>query len=283
MREAAHRALLVATAGLLLSPALASAAPPSDSQDPSHRTGADFVTIGDSYIATGSIASSVLGPCIQASDSVGRLVAAKMPQTSFGDWACGGAATGDVTQDTPMGPQVDALSTSTKYVAIQLGGNDGRVFDRLTTQCVTAITCTPAVRDEAETALAQLPARLDAAFAAIAQRAPRAKIAVLGYLRILPEDPTGCFIEATTDRDAVAFGNRAQHILNDAVATAAQRAGFTFVDPTTPGDHSICAPTEQRYVSITGLEPGENGTPFHPTQRGREYMAAKTYAALTSH
>ncbi|KXP06485.1 SGNH/GDSL hydrolase family protein [Tsukamurella pseudospumae] len=283
MRSAAYRALLLASAGLLIFPAPAFAAPGSGAQNPSHRTGAEFVTIGDSYIGTGSVAATIPGDCLQASDSVGRLVAAKMPQVTFGEWACGGADTRDITQRTPMGPQVDALSTSTKYVAVQIGGNDGTVFNRLITNCIVAVTCTQAFRNEAETTIAQLPGRLDTAFAAIARRAPKARIAVLGYVKILPDDPTGCVLEATPGRDAVAFGNRAEQMINDEVAAAARRAGFIYVDPTARGDHSICAPTGQRYVSITGLEPGENGTPFHPTQRGREFMAAKTYAALTAH
>ncbi|MGW0637538.1 SGNH/GDSL hydrolase family protein [Nocardia salmonicida] len=278
MRNVAHRVLLLATAGLLLSPtALSSAAP----ADPSHRPDAEFVAIGDSYIDSGSFAGSLIGPCIQATDSVARLIAAKMPQTSFGDWGCGGAVTADITQVSPMGPQVDGLSAATEFVAVSIGGNDENLFVSVISNCFMAATCTQAVRDRAADALTRLPARLDAAYAAIRQHAPNAEVAVLGYLNILPEDPTGCFIDPIAGPTAIAFNIRTQKALNDTVAAATDRAGFTFVDPDSGGDHSICAPVGQRYVSLVGLEPGEGGTFFHPTRLGREYMAAKAYEALT--
>ncbi|MFI6223946.1 GDSL-type esterase/lipase family protein [Nocardia salmonicida] len=279
MRNVAHRVLLLATAGLLLSPAALSSAAPVD---PSHRTGAEFVSIGDSYIDSGSFAGSIVGPCIQATDSVARLIAAKMPQTSFGDWGCGGAGTADITQVSPMGPQVQGLSAATQFVAVSIGGNDENLFVSLISNCFLAATCTQAVQDQAADALTRLPARLDVAYAAIRQHAPNAEVAVLDYLSILPEDATGCFIDAIAGPTANAFNIRVQKALNDAVAAAAHRAGFTFVDPVSEGDHSICAPVGQRYVSFVGLEPGEGGTFFHPTRLGREYMAAKAFAALAA-
>ena len=270
---------LATTAGLFSTPAVSSAAP----VDPSHRADAEFVAVGDSYIDSGSYAGTFLvGGCIQASDSVARLIAAKMPQASFGDWGCGGAETADITQDSMMGPQVNGLSAAAEYVAVSIGGNDEDLFVSLIGSCFIAATCTQAVRDQSAETFAKLPARLDAAYAAIRQNAPNAEIAVLGYPKILPEDPTGCFIDAIAGRSAITFLVGAQRALNNAVAAAADRAGFSFVDPATAGDHSICAPVAQRYVSFVGLEPGEGGTFFHPTQLGREYMAAKTYAALTA-
>ncbi|MFC8380878.1 SGNH/GDSL hydrolase family protein [Nocardia sp. NPDC057272] len=279
MRNVAHRAFLLAAAGLLLSPAALSSAAPVD---PSHRTDAQFVAIGDSYIDSGSYAGSIVGPCIQATDSVARLIAAKMPETSFGDWGCGGAETSDITQVSGMGPQVNGLSAATEFVALSIGGNDENLFVSVISNCFVAATCTQAVRDQSAASLARLPARLDAAYSAIREHAPHAEIAVLGYLNIVPEDTVGCFVEAIAGPSALAFNKGAQKALNSAVAAAADRAGFTFVDPASEGDHSICAPVGQRYVSFVGVEPGEGGTFFHPTRLGREYMAEKAYAALTA-
>ncbi|MEU4321067.1 GDSL-type esterase/lipase family protein [Nocardia fluminea] len=279
MRNVAHRVLLLAAAGLLLSPAALSSAAPVD---PSHRPDAQFVAIGDSYIDSGSYSATIVGPCIQATDSVARLIAAKMPQTSFGDWGCGGAETSDITEVSGMGPQVNGLSAATEFVAVSIGGNDENLFVSTISNCFVAATCTHSVREMSAASLARLPARLDAAYAAIRRHAPNAEVAVLGYLDILPEDTAGCFIEAIAGPSAIAFNTAAQRALNNAVAAAADRAGFTFVDPASEGDHSICAPVDQRYVSFVGLEAGEGGTFFHPTQRGREYMAAKAYAALTA-
>ncbi|MGW5517536.1 GDSL-type esterase/lipase family protein [Nocardia africana] len=257
-------------------PGPAAAAP----ENPYHRGGAEFVALGDSYIDTGSYSTLIPGSCTQATDSVARLIAADMPQTSFGDWGCGGADTHDITERTAMGPQVDGLSDAARYVAVSIGGNDESLFGDLIHDCFVAATCTPNVRAAAQDKLTRLPQRLDAAFTTIRQRAPHAKIVALGYLKILPDDPTGCFVEAIAGRTGVAFSNTVQNALNGAISAAAARAGFVFVDPDAPGDHSICAPIENRYVTLTGLEPDDGGTPFHPTRLGRKYMAAKAVAAM---
>ena len=279
MRNIAHRLLLFAVAGMCLSTASPAAAAP---ENPFHRTGAEFVALGDSYIDTGSYSSLIPGSCTQATDSVARLIAARMPQTSFGDWGCGGADTHDITQMSAMGPQIDGLSDDARYVAVSIGGNDESLFGDLIHDCFIAATCTPPVRAAAQDKLTRLPQRLDAAFTAIRHHAPNAKTVVLGYLKILPDDPGSCFVDPIAGRTGIAFGNSVQKELNDTVAKAATHAGFIFVDPTSPGDHSICAPLENRYVTLTGLEPGDNGTPFHPTSLGREYMAAKAFTAMTS-
>ncbi|AHH19555.1 putative hydrolase [Nocardia nova SH22a] len=282
MRHNAVRRLLflVSAAMFAATPATVSAAPP----DPYHRAGAEFVAIGDSYIATGAYLASLVqpGPCLQSSDSVARLIAAQMPQVSFADWSCGGAVTDDMTQIGAMGPQVEGLSAATKYVALSIGGNNGNIFGGTIADCFVGATCTPAKRAAVAAGLDALPAQLDSAYAAIRQHAPNAKVVVLGYPRILPDDPTGCFVDAVTGRDAVAFANTTQITLNSDIAAAADRAGFTYVDLSAAGDHSICARDGQRFVSFTGLENGDAGTAFHPTEAGRRYMAAHAFAALTA-
>ncbi|NKY41857.1 GDSL-type esterase/lipase family protein [Nocardia cerradoensis] len=283
MRNDAVRRLqfLVSAAMFAATPATVSAAPPAD---PSHRAGAEFVAIGDSYIATGAYPATLLqpGPCIQSSDSVAHLIAAQMPQVSFADWSCGGAVTDDMTQIGAMGPQVDGLSTATEYVALSIGGNNGNIFGGTIADCFVGAMCTQAKRAAVAAGLDALPTQLDTAYAAIRRHAPNAKIVVLGYPRILPDDPAGCFVDAITGRDAVAFANTTQATLNSDIAAAADRVGFTYVDPSAPGDHSICARDGQRFVSFTGLENGDDGSAFHPTEAGRRYMAARAFAALTA-
>lgn len=206
--------------------------------------------------------------CAQAGDDVGHLVAAQLPGVTFTDLACGGT-TADLVENTST-----ALSPATRYVSISTGGNNEDFFMDLLQNCfVTAATCTPQVRQEAEDKLDRLGARLDSTYATVRAAAPTAEIVVLGYLRLLPDRAAGCIVDVTLGQDVVDFGNHIQHRLNDEVARAAERAGFTMVNRWQDGTNSVCAPDGQRHVSITGLGPGDEALPYHPTITGRRYAA----------
>ncbi|MEU1548352.1 hypothetical protein [Nocardia sp. NPDC005745] len=64
-----------------------------------------------------------------------------------------------------------------------------------------------------------------------------------------------------------------QRRLNDEVAAAAARAGFIMLNRWQDGANSVCAPDGERYVTATGLGPGDEGVAYHPTLTGREYSA----------
>ncbi|NLU82546.1 SGNH/GDSL hydrolase family protein [Rhodococcus sp. HNM0569] len=236
--------------------------------------GAQYVSLGDSYVATGSFASGEMhGGCAQASDSVGRLVAARLPGVSFGDWACGGADTADLTEDTPMGAQVAGLSANTRYVSLSIGGNNDDLFGDLVQNCLVALACTPEFQQATDAKLDRLGPARDTAYDAVRAHAPHAKVVVVGYLRVLPDDAAGCFAEALTTQPGVDFANRVQRRLNDEIAAAVDRAGFTMVNRQQDDTHSMCAPDGARHVSLTGIGPGDDGTPVHPTLLGRHYTA----------
>ncbi len=247
--------------------------------DPAPR-GAPYVSIGDSYVAAGSATTSDRDGCSQASDDVGHLVAARMPGVRFADWACSGAATKDITTDTAMGPQIRGLGPKTKYVSISIGGNDDALFADLIQKCLVGAFCTPEVEKDAMAKIDVLGPRLDATYAAVRKAAPNAQVVVVPYLRILPDDPRGCFADVLMGDVAVQRANRVQKRLNKTITQRAERAGFTVVDPNAAPGHSMCAPDGARWVSLTGVGPGDDGVPIHPTLAGRKHVAKLVAAAF---
>ncbi|AHH19557.1 putative hydrolase [Nocardia nova SH22a] len=243
---------------------------------------AEYVSLGDSYTAIGSLLSTVApNPgCASAPDNVGHLVAAQLPGVSFDDRACGGADTSDITSTTVRsGPQIDGLSDETRYVSISLGGNNENFFGEILENCMMAEhpidTCTPQFQADEDRLLDNLGQSLDSTYAAIRAKAPNATIVVLGYTRILPDTIQGCFAAPKLTQSMVDIGNALQHRLNDIIGDAAQRAGFIMVNQWDRQDayHSVCAPLGQTYVSMTGMLPTELGAPVHPTIQGRLYAA----------
>lgn len=258
---------LFAAASALV-PALAGAMP-----DPAPR-GAGYVSLGDSFVAAGSPMTQVdKGACGQATDNVGVLVSQRLPGVSFADWACSGAETADIAGVSERGPQVRGLSGDTEYVSLSIGGNDEGFFSDLITGCLSGSGCTAEHERAALAKLDRLGPKLDDVYAEVRDAAPNAEVVVLGYLRVLPDDASDCFISAIAGPDADRIVNNVQNRLNEVIAESADRAGFTMVNQDQNDDHTMCAPDGQRYVSLTGIGPGDEGTPIHPTLAGREYSA----------
>lgn len=230
---------------------------------------AEYVSLGDSFISVGSYATTAMGTeCAQATDDVGHLVAQRMPGVSFKDLACGGTSS-DMVQKA-----AGELSPATKFVSISTGGNDNDFFADLIADClVTSATCTPAVRQDAHAKLDTIGEHLDQVYSSVRHAAPNAHVVVLGYLRLLPETARGCFLDATLGQDTVDFGNEIQYRLNDEIAKAAERAGFSMVNKWQDGTNSMCAPDGERHVSMLGIGPGDHALAFHPTLAGRIYTA----------
>lgn len=238
---------------------------------------AEYVSLGDSYVALGSVPTTRWSAdCQQAPDDVGARIAARL-RVSFVDAACAGAATDDVVAGGR--PQIRALTPSTRYVTLSIGGNDDGFFQRLVEQCFAAPTCPAAVRTAAHRALAALPAGLDGVHAAVRRAAPAARVVVIGYPPLFPAGGVGC-PGGSLLRDRIDFLIEVQRELAAIVAGAASRAGFRLVDGAPDGRHTMCAPDGRRYVALTGLWPGENGVPVHPTAAGRAYVARVATAAL---
>lgn len=199
---------------------------------------------GDSYVALGDSCSSGTGTRQYISDGTGCLrstLAYPSLVAAAGDLdldlrACSGVTISDVTTT-----QLSAVSTGTDRVSISVGGNDAGFADVLT-ECAMpgwASDCQGAI-DEAQSFVSTaLPGRLTTLYSSIRSKAPNAAVVVVGYPRIfMGEDCNALTWFAPEEQTRL---NEMADLLNSRLRTAAQEAGYTFVNPTSAfTGHAVC-------------------------------------------
>jgi lysophospholipase L1-like esterase len=249
---------------------------------------------GDKYVALGSsFASGPMIPdvadksCLRSTNNYPHLVAAKL-KLSLTDVSCG-AATTDHIISTPQGgvhpKQIDAVTPDTKLVTVTIGGND---IDYTVANLVCASdgakgqSCLTADVNQAANAqkLAALPAKMAATLQAIKQAAPKARVIVLPYLRVMPDSATPCPpsvpMGSAELRYLVGYGEKLHAVLKRSAAAAK----VDFVDSYTPKGHDACATPSRRWVE--GEVPASPAFPFHPNGAGMKAQAKMILERLKS-
>jgi lysophospholipase L1-like esterase len=239
---------------------------------------------GDTYVALGSsFASGPMIPpvadasCLRSSQNYPSLVAAKL-KLSLTDVSCG-AATTDNILTTPQGahpPQIQAVGPDTKLVTVTIGGND---VDYTVSNLVCAhdgaagTSCLGNGVDQQSNAtkMAALPAKMATTLQAIKTAAPKARVIVLPYLRVMPASATPCPPEvpmgATELKYLVGYGDQ----LHAVIKKSAADAKVDFVDSYPPKGHDACAAPTKRWVE--GEVPSPTAFPFHPNALGMKVQA----------
>jgi lysophospholipase L1-like esterase len=254
-------------------------------------SGSSYVALGDSYSAGPRLAptTGAIG-CEQTRGNYPHLLAARL-DLELTDVTCGGATTADLTQSQtppngdPVPPQLDALSRSTDLVTIGMGGNDGKVFSELVTTCVGKAVkdrggapCSAEgapFRAKVERQLAKLPTRMGEALAAIRERAPKARIVVVGYPAAFPERGTCDLLPLA--RGDYPYAREFVSRVNDGLAAAAEQAGATYVDVWAATDgHDICATDPW----VAGVIPAQAGLEYHPYAREQSVVTDLLIDAL---
>ncbi|MET7961948.1 SGNH/GDSL hydrolase family protein [Micromonospora zamorensis] len=249
-------ALFTAALGAVLVPGTAQAA------------AVNYVALGDSY-SSGVGAGPYDLSCLRSQKSYAPLWAAAHGVTSFNFRACGGAVTADVLND-----QVSALSASTTLVTITIGGNDAG-FVNVITSCRfgSTSTCTNAVNTAKAFATSTLAGRLDATYAAIRNRAPNARLIVLGYPRLFETTSCGWLAMSTYKRTIL---NEAADVLASVTASRARAAGATFADTRSYfAGHGVCA-GDPWINDISGIIEA-----YHPDADGYRYGYLPALNAIT--
>lgn len=214
------------TIAALSAPAPAQAAP-----------GDEYVALGDSY-SSGTGTRQYLDDgtsCLRSALAYPSLTAAA-GGLDLDLRACSGATTADVTAT-----QLSALSASTDRVSISIGGNDAGFADVLT-ECAMpgwASDCNGAI-DDAETFInGTLPGRLGTLYASIGSEAPNAGVVVVGYPRVFMGEDCNALTWFSPEEQTRL--NATADLLNSRIRSAAQSAGFTFVNPTSAfTGHAVC-------------------------------------------
>ena len=255
--------------------------------------GLHYVALGDSYASGYGLKPFSERPatgCYQAAHDYPHQLAETLG-LRLDDRTCAGASTLNVTdtpQQTGIGSatapvQADALTPDTDIVTISIGGND-LGFTDVIQNCIASASDGPLFFDikgasythcrdyyspvvngvEQDKLVAAihdtLVPRLAHTFDVISQRAPKAKVFVVGYPTIAPDSsqaPHGCFsslfgdsgFEAPFPKNTfpftsadTAYIHRTEVTLDAALASVTHEHGFTYV-PTLDASaaHSACA------------------------------------------
>ena len=230
-----------------------------------------YVALGDSY-SSGVGTRSYIADGTSCQRSVyafpSLIAAAKGYALNFR--ACSGAKVSDVTST-----QLSALSASTSYVTISVGGNDAGFTSVITTCAEPAwlSDCNGAVSKAQGYLKNTLPGSLLATlYSSIRAKAPNAKVVVVGYPRLFNgEDCNALTWFSPSDESLL---NATADLMNSKLSAAAASAGFAFANPTTRFlGHAVCGNPEW----LNGLS-NPISESYHPNRTGH----ASGYTPLVS-
>ncbi|MHA6618354.1 SGNH/GDSL hydrolase family protein [Pseudonocardia sp. DLS-67] len=275
-------ALWVAPVLIAVAAPMATAGPAA--ADPDQGPVQRYVALGDSYAAGPLVPIPTGEPagCLRSDHNYPSVVARELGVADFQDASCSGATTENIDgpQSVPLGenpPQLDALTPDTQLVTITIGGNDVG-FGDIVQECATRSPLQPtgsACKDHYTAGgTDQLAQRIDDAapkvadtLAAIDGRSPDARVLLVGYPAILPDEGPGCFPVVPFSPGDVAYLRDVEKDLNAMLAKQAAAAGQDFVDTYTPSiGHDSCQPPGTKWVE--GLVPTAPAAPVHPNALG---------------
>jgi lysophospholipase L1-like esterase len=255
----AQQRLAVTVLAVLLAGSVLTAPARAESGDPL------YVALGDSY-ASGLGTGRYYAPsgfCQRSPRAYPVLSAARLGAT-LRFRACAGARVSHVAAH-----QLRSLRPRTRYVSVQVGGNDAG-FSRVITECAQpawAQDCRAAVAGARAFIRHKLPSRLAGLYSQIRSRAPSARVLVVGYPRIFhDEDCNAGTWFSRTDRRLL---NDTADLLNRRIGARADRSGFGFANPTRAFlGHAVC----DSPAWINGLSEPVNES-YHPNRAGQHRYA----------
>lgn len=253
--------------GRALPDASASPSPAPDGTDTPTADGElTYVAMGDSYTAAPLfplVSGEQIDDCLRSQENYPSLVAQRLG-IGVTDVSCSGASTVSIFSEQSFTsgarpPQLDALSDEVDLVTLGIGANDFRFFSKMMFTCLKLAERDPegapcrdrnrtdAGRDRLERKLGEIRKRVTRVVRAIGNQAPSARILLIGYPQLLPDEGT-CTAKlplALGDYDYVRGLNLD---LAAAVAQGGVKAGAEYVDLVAASQgHDICS--EQPWVA----------------------------------
>jgi len=255
------------------------------------------VALGDSYTAGDllpmSLSSRPFG-CLRSSSAYpARVAKALGASADLVDASCTNAGVKEMTQPqrTYMGtnpPQFGVLKPDDSLVMLTLGGDDMgflNVFRTCMELSITHLHGSPCKShfasggdDQLTGRVAAEAAKLTSVLTAIRALAPQARVLLVGYPAVLPQQG-GCWPVVPITNGDIAWLRGIETQLNAMLRQSATAAGATFVDTYTPTiGHDFCQSPNTR--DFEGLVPTSLAAPFHPNARGQAAIAEAVLAAL---
>ena len=264
-----------------------------------------YAALGDSYTAGLGIPeqTGATAGCGQSTSSYPYLVARSL-RLELTDVSCSSATIADMTAAQPTGDgtnpaQLSALSSGTALVTVSIGGNDIGLID-IVTKC-TELDLVPALipgrgsstltpcedfytsggTDQIRQRIQAVTGHLADTLTQIRERAPHARVYVVGYPDLLPAGGGGCGGALGITAGDIAFLNREEVRLNGALEQVARAAGDGYVDTYTPSQgHDACSAPASRWLEP--LLTTSAAAPLHPDAAGERGMAEAVVEAVKS-
>ncbi|MGW4599844.1 SGNH/GDSL hydrolase family protein [Streptomyces sp. NPDC004457] len=290
----AGRALTVGAVLLCAGAALAPAGTAAASTVTAGRGVVDYAALGDSYASAPVVPTQVDATCLRSSQNYPSLVAQSRSAT-LTDVSCSGATTADMTAPRADGvpAQLDAVHRGTDLVTVTVGGNDIG-FSTVLGTCAQLTAADPAGTpcrthfagtgvDRISDAIARTGPKVAQVLRGIHKRAPHARVLVVGYPDLFPDDGVGC----TSKTVPLAMGDFAwlrdkEKELNAMLARQARTSGARYVNTYAPTvGHDLCKPAGERWIET--FAPQTPAAPVHPNATGEQVMASAVEAALPRH
>ncbi|MGW4194932.1 SGNH/GDSL hydrolase family protein [Streptomyces sp. NPDC005004] len=249
-----------------------------------------YVALGDSYTSGPLIPRQVDAGCARSDQNYPSVVAERREVDGFDDVSCSGATTAQMWQAQGANPpQLDALTRDTDLVTVQIGGNDvgfGSIIStcaRLGAQEPDGNPCERSYRDagydELAVAVARTAPKIDRVLRAVHARAPHARVLLVGYPDLLPDDGTGCFPDVPFAGGDFRYLRDTEKRLDLMLRLVAAWNRVEYVDTYGPTvGHDMCKAPEDRWIEP--LKPAAPAAPAHPNARGEAAMARAVLATL---
>lgn len=253
-----------------------------------------YVALGDSYTSGPGIPNQIPGSylCFRSDHNYPTLIAQALEPASFTDVSCAGATTDSMTGLQGLAaPQFNALRQEDRLVTVGIGGNDVG-FALVAIICLALAPLDPSGApcrayytsggtDRIAAAIAQTAPKIAAVLQGVHQRAPRARVLLIGYPDILPAAASDC---APGVNDPLAAGdipwiNGEEKALNRMLArqAAANRASYVDTYSSSIG-HDACQAPGTRWIE--GVVDVQNAFTVHPNALGMRNDARQILAVL---
>lgn len=241
-----------------------------------------YVALGDSFTAGPLIPDQYghPGACMRSDRNYPSLVARALRPEGFTDVSCTAATTANMRHPQRFlfghnRPQLDALSRDTSLVTLGIGGNDigySRIVFTCARLSLTSPHGAPCTRRYGGTLNARIDEtapKVGAVLRDIRERAPHARVLVVGYPRALPRSGNCWPIVPAADGD-LPYLDRFERSLNGMLADEASAHGVEFVDTYRGGTgHDMCS----RDKWVEGIVLTHIAAPVHPNARGMRVIA----------
>ncbi|WP_306215386.1 ricin-type beta-trefoil lectin domain protein [Actinoplanes sp. RD1] len=247
--------------------------------------GASYVAMGSSFAAGPGIPPAQPGTgaaaCSRSAANYPSVVARDLG-ADLTDVSCSGATTANVLSGGQAGlpPQVSAVTSTTRWVTVTIGGNDVNYLGSLgayTCQNDGGTGCASVDRAAIDRTFPSLAGRIESVVNAVRSAAPDARVQLVNYFTILPASGSCAGVPLTADQ--LDYERSIATRLASATAAAASATGATLVDVAAAGrGHDACSADPW----VENGHPPAGRSQYHPNEAGMRAAAALVEAALTA-